>query len=261
LSKAKAKAKGIQCLSNMRQLSLSWVMYAGDNNDLLVPNGELGSTAVPNPLDSRLQPGGIYAQWCPGNMKSYDAVDNRTAPNTPYGSFYLKTGLLFPYVNNLNVYKCPADPSVLYSQPRLRSMAMNCWMNPIQKSWNVIEGYSGATAQKVFTKLGNISPVPGSANTWVFIDENPYTIDDGYFVCDMKGNNWINVPASYHNGAGGLSFADGHSEIKRWKDGKVLAFALSAYDATCPNPSIALSASDSLDDLKWLQQRSSVFEQ
>ena len=257
LSKAKAKAQGIQCLGNMRQLGLAWIMYAGDNNDNLAPNGESGSTPVASPLDPRLQPGGVYAQWCPGNMKTVDAVDDRVTPNSPYGSLYIKAGLLYPFINNTAVYKCPADQSALYSQPRVRSMAMNCWMNPT-KSWNDVKGYSGSQYMKVFKKLGDVSPTPGASGAWVFIDENPYSIDDGYFVCDLNGNSWVNVPASYHNGAGGLAYADGHSEIKKWKDGKVQAFVLGTYSATYGSPAISLSGSDTMDDLNWLKQRSSV---
>ncbi len=257
LSKAKAKAQGIQCLGNMRQLGLAWVMYAGDNNDGLVPNGELGSATPSSPLDPRLQPGGVYAQWCPGNMKTVDAVDNRVTPNTPYGSLYLQAGLLYPFINNTAVYKCPADQSALYSQPRVRSMAMNCWMNPT-KSWNDIKGYAGSQTMKVFKKLGDVSPSPGATGTWVFIDENPYSIDDGYFVCDLNGTAWVNVPASYHNGAGGLAFADGHSEIKKWSDGKVLSFVLGSYSASYGSPAISLGGSDPQSDLNWLKQRSTV---
>ena len=257
LSKAKAKAQGIQCLGNMRQLGLAWVMYAGDNNDGLVPNGETGSATPSSPLDPRLQPGGVYAQWCPGNMKTVDAVDNRVTANTPYGSLYLKAGLLYPFINSSAIYKCPSDQSTLYSQPRVRSMSMNCWMNPT-KSWNDIKGYSGSQTMKVFKKLGDVSPSPGATGAWVFIDENPYSIDDGYFVCDLNGTAWVNVPASFHNGAGGLAFADGHSEIKKWGDGKVQSFVLSSYSASYGSPAISLSGSDSQSDLNWLKQRSTV---
>ena len=38
LSRARAKAQGIVCLNNLKQLTLAWVMYVEDNNDWLVPN-------------------------------------------------------------------------------------------------------------------------------------------------------------------------------------------------------------------------------
>ena len=49
------------------------------------------------------------------------------------------------------------------------------------------------------------------------IDEHPDSINDGYFINNPSGTAWQDIPASYHNGACGFSFADGHSEIKKWK--------------------------------------------
>jgi prepilin-type N-terminal cleavage/methylation domain-containing protein/prepilin-type processing-associated H-X9-DG protein len=257
LSKAKTKAQGISCVNNEKQLSLGWVMYAGDNNDFLVPNGESGSAGVSNPSDTSLQPGGAKSQWCPGDMQGNGAAA------LPYGNLYIQAGLLYPFVNNLKVYKCPADQSVwpypanALSQPRVRSMAMNCWLNPVTDDWDHIKGYGPGSAQRIFRKYSSISPSPGPSQTWVFIDENPASIDDGFFVCDMAISGWVNVPASYHNKAGGISFADGHAEIKRWRDPKVIAFNNYSYTGTA----ITLSGSDYLDDLKWLQQASSVIQQ
>jgi prepilin-type processing-associated H-X9-DG protein len=84
--------------------------------------------------------------------------------------------------------------------------------------------------------------------TWVTIDENPVSINDGWFVCDPNvDSQWFDVPATYHNGAGGVSFADGHSEIRRWKDRNVLG--LTAVPGT-------VTRDTSTDDLDWLQDRS-----
>ena len=66
---------------------------------------------------------------------------------------------------------------------------------------------------------------PGPTRTWVFVDEREDSINNGFFVVDMTGypdqpgqHRLANTPASYHNRAATLSFADGHSEIKVWKD-------------------------------------------
>ena len=69
---------------------------------------------------------------------------------------------------------------------------------------------------------------PGPAMTWVLIDEHPDSINDGFFVVDMRGYPnpaqamLPDFPASYHNKAGGLSFADGHAEIHRWHDPRTM---------------------------------------
>jgi prepilin-type processing-associated H-X9-DG protein len=82
--------------------------------------------------------------------------------------------------------------------------------------------------------------------TFVLIDENP-AINDGFFVCDPKLKAWTDIPASYHNGACGLSFADGHAEIKKWRDDKILGWVNAG-----PRPD------GQTGDLQWLQQRSSA---
>ena len=239
LAKAKIKAQAIQCVNNEKQLTLGWIMYTGDNSDKLVPNGELSNQPATY-TDNSLQPGGANAQWCPGNMMGPSAVDTN----------WIQVGLLFPYVNNFTLYKCPADRSVFpyntsYGKPRVRSMAMNCWMNPI-KNWNSIKGYTGANALNIFTKHSMITS-PSTSKAFVFIDENPSTIDDGFFVSDPnQPNHWVNAPATYHNNAGGISFADGHSEIKRWRDGNLLK---------APGNDIA---ADNSGDCQWLQDRAST---
>lgn len=240
LSKAKAKAHGISCMNNLRQLTLGWVMYSGDNTEKLVANGELSNQPL-NANDASLQPGGANAQWCPGNMKA----DSATKPE------FIQAGLLFPYVNHVNVYHCPADQSTYTGdgKPRLRSMAMNCWMNPI-KSWNDTGGhYTGANKLREFRKQSDLN-ILGASQAWVLLDENPWAIDDGYFVCDIGKTVWINIPATYHNGAGGISFADGHTEIKRWRDNNILAVK--------SNPPQFVQQDATTGDLVWLQDRTTT---
>src|ERR1039458_4177176 len=169
-------------------------MYSGDNNDKLVRVGGLAELVI-DPADPSAQPGGAKSQWALGRVDQMPFRTNTTL---------LKGGLLYPYVNSLGVYKCPADNTQIGGGVSVRSMSMNCWMNPID-SWN---DYGGNHPGKVreFRRQGNImAPTPSMA--FVFIDENPWGIDDGFFVCDPLKPVWIRIPASYHNGAGGLSFA------------------------------------------------------
>ena len=125
---------------------------------------------------------------------------------------------------------------------------MNAWMNPLPgESWNSVKGYLGNLSLKDFRKQSDIVS-PGPSSCWVTIDENPFSINDGWFVCDPNSpTQWYDVPASYHNGAGGLSYADGHSEIKKWKDKTVLGLN------SVPG---ALHKDPNSSDLLWLQERS-----
>lgn len=237
LSKAKSKAQGISCINNLRQLQLGWFMYSGDNNDKLVRSAGK-SDLVTSPSDPAGKPDGAKSQWVLGTMDAVPAATN---------TLLIQGGLLYPYVNSLGVYKCPADRKMMANAPTVRSMSMNCWMNPID-DWNSVKGYSGPTALRVFRKHAEII-APSPSLCWVFIDESPFSINDGWFVCDPNVTLWWDVPASYHNGAGGLSFADGHSEIKKWRDNNLLHVSSIV-------PTEGLASDPSSTDLQWLQDRS-----
>jgi len=240
LGRAKQKAQGIGCLNNLKQLQMGWFMYSGDNSDQVVRTAGLDAliNTLPNP---GTDPGNkSYNQWCYGSMD--------TAPGNT-DTRLIELGLMYPYVKALGVYKCPADrrtdgwPSGS-GKPTVRSMSMNCWMNPIN-SWNGAKGYGGFNLLREFRKQTDIV-LPAPAKCWVMIDENPGSINDGWFVCDPnQATVWVDVPASYHNRAGGLSFADGHSEIRKWHDKNMLK----------ENNNGNVPADPASNDLAWLQER------
>ena len=200
LAKAKQKAQGIGCLSNLKQLQLCWLLYTHDNNDKLVPNGD----------------GAVYTGWIGGQF----AVNPRDGTNV--NLLKSPSGLLWTYNKSLGIYKCPADQSVaregnIILGPRVRSIALNGNMNG--NSW-----YTDATKDTYFTfrKLSAILR-PSPSQAFVFLDEYSSTLDDGYFLVVFNTIIWGNDPGIYHNGACGLSFADGHSEIRKWRDPDTLA--------------------------------------
>jgi prepilin-type N-terminal cleavage/methylation domain-containing protein len=220
LSKAKQQGQGVQCLSNLRQLSIGWTMYAGDNRGYLARNGDEGGQ--PSSLaDPTAQPGGINAQWCPGRVDG----QNEPADVSPVSSAinvgveWVELGVVYPYVKNPAVYKCPAD---IYTwstggntYTHARSMSMNTWLSPVN-IW--------ASGLLCYYKDSDLTK-PGPANTWLLLDENPYSINDASFICDPSTaelTDWIDYPASYHDHAGGISFTDGHALIHQWKDPTVL---------------------------------------
>jgi len=222
LAKSKTKAQGISCLNNLKQLQLCWAMYAHDNNDRLVPNGD----------------GAAYTGWIGGQFQ----VNPQDGTNV--NLLKSPSGFLWNYNQSLGIYKCPADPSVARSGntvlgPRVRSMSMNGNMNG--NSW-----YTAQTSQTYFTfrKLAQIiRPTPAQA--FVFLDESPSTLDDGYFLVVFGSIIWGNDPGNFHNGACGLSFADGHSEIHKWVDPDTLAVRKP------PSPK-------GPRDVPWLQVRTSA---
>jgi prepilin-type N-terminal cleavage/methylation domain-containing protein len=216
LARAKQQAQGAQCINNLKQLSLGWAMYNGDNRGYFVPNGGEGN-----------QPNGpndpwVEAQWCPGRQDiAADLSPSGAVVNI--GIEWIQEGLIYPYVKNPAVYKCPADfgttPAFGVLYPHVRSMSMNAWLNPLGGAWG---GTENASKVRLFLKETDLT-VPGSVNTWLLVDENPYSINDGFLVEDPSAPlKWIDCPASYHNNACGLSFTDGHAQIKKWTDRAIL---------------------------------------
>ena len=237
LGRAKMKAAGISCMTNLKQLQLGWYMYADDNQDNLVPVGGIADLVV-RMREQDVAPGAPHSQWVYGRVDTGDSATN---------TWFVEKGLIFPYIKNTSVYKCPADQKQVNGALTVRSMSMNCWLNPLTP-WN-------PTTETIYLKTGDLIR-PDPSQLFVFIDESAYSIDDGFFVCNLSPSyvkEWVNNPASYHGDGGGLSYADGHAEIKRWRDGNLLAANKSAK--TPPSSPVPM---DSSGDLSWLQQRSTV---
>ncbi len=234
LAKSKTKAQGIMCQNNLRQLMLGWLMYANDYAENIARTGGM-DVFVPNPNDPRVMPGGAWEQWCPGS------VDSGNGPAST-NQLFLERGLIWKNVNAHKVYKDPADRKNYRGVSTIRSLSMNCWFNPINQ-WT-------ETAGKPLRKTTDMSTLP-PVNTWVTIDENPDSINDGWFVVNVALNpktlQWVDYPASYHNRAGGISFADGHAEIKKWKDPNVIKAPPGNARKSGTGP-----------DLEWLSQRTTV---
>jgi prepilin-type processing-associated H-X9-DG protein/prepilin-type N-terminal cleavage/methylation domain-containing protein len=201
LSKAKSHSQSIACLSNLRQQTLSWHLYAGDNNDAVAPNNSFYSVSQPNSTNAPFQ-SESGPSWAPG-IAPLDATDANLAQ-----------GLLFPYNRTAAIYHCPADQSSVSNNPglpRTRSYCMNISLN--------CDDAAGA-----FRKLGQITEPPPSS-LFVLIDTHELDIWDGTFGIfssdSAYANDWLDLPADRHNQGANLALADGHVEHWRWKAAKV----------------------------------------
>jgi prepilin-type N-terminal cleavage/methylation domain-containing protein len=229
LNKARAKAEGIACLNNLKQLQVALAMYSHDNRDILAENP--GATITQNSWVT-----GIIKWDLPPNPKWPDNTNIQMLVDCEIG----------PYVaRNLGVFKCPADKIAGQAGPRIRSVSMNSTVGDV----------TGVNARlnlgwKVFLKSSDFTKLSPS-QCWVLVDEQPDSINDDLFFVQLFGNIWIDVPASYHNAACGLSFADGHAETKKWRD------ANSIQPVRKVNPSAGLNKT-APNDVPWLQQRTSV---
>jgi prepilin-type N-terminal cleavage/methylation domain-containing protein/prepilin-type processing-associated H-X9-DG protein len=241
LSKAKAKAQGIKCMANLKQLQLAHLMYPDDNEGFLTKPGNSGT-----------EPYAWVGGWLDFNPTTKDNT-NITDLLDP------KKAKFAPYLPTAEIYKCPADISYVViggrRYPRVRSMSMSQamggpggWLQP--SSYN-----EGQKKYKAFIKSSDMDAA-GPSKLYVLLDEHPDGINAGGFANMMVESpataRIIDFPASYHNGAAGLSFADGHAEIRKWVDPRT-------KPPVHNNNNIALNvASPNNNDMIWLAERTTV---
>ncbi|HEY3861000.1 MAG TPA: prepilin-type N-terminal cleavage/methylation domain-containing protein [Verrucomicrobiae bacterium] len=217
LSHAKAQAQGTYCMNNEKELTTAWIMYAGDNNDMLVMN--IGD-ARPNYTGT----GRTSAQTGSFNLYNWAAgdVDGKSSSGIPgaydeTNSTLLLMSDLGPYLKSAGPYKCPADPGNLVNNRqlapfRVRSISMQNYMN----------SDSGNSQSNTYWWFTRFSYITKPAQFFVFLDEKPSSIDDGLFEVIMSepGTSSVtvqNFPSQTHNNACGFGFCDGHAEIHPWK--------------------------------------------
>jgi prepilin-type N-terminal cleavage/methylation domain-containing protein/prepilin-type processing-associated H-X9-DG protein len=191
LSKSKAKAQGIACLNNTKQLSLAWFLYTDDNDDLFVNNHGIQETQQ------------TRQNWVNNVLDWTSSPDNTNL-------LLLTQAKLGDYAGkSTTVFKCPADKSMALCGPRDRSMSMNSLVgNP-----GVLTNQFNPNYMQFF----KAAQIPNPSQIYVFLDEHPDTINDGFFMNRWDTYVWGNLPASYHNGSASFSFADGHTEMHRWQ--------------------------------------------
>ncbi len=227
LGKAKQKTQGISCMNNTRQLTIAWIMYADDHAGILVENHHGG--------DAR--GGANKNSWVTGWLDTNGGNTDNTNILFLTDPAYAK---LAPYSKaNYKLYKCPADPTTVtvaggQKKERVRSLSMDAALGDGNKK----DFWTGFFYAKKASDIVN----PNPSLSWVFVDEHPNSINDACFFnnCTLQPGqfNWTDLPASYHNKACGFSFADGHSEIKKWLEASTLLPFKEGVDfggQSCPN--------------------------
>ncbi|HRT08765.1 MAG TPA: prepilin-type N-terminal cleavage/methylation domain-containing protein [Candidatus Paceibacterota bacterium] len=241
LSRAKTKAQGIHCLNNHRQLMLGWRMYVEENRDVL-PHVKHGPY-----------------EWV-GGWLDFDSDAENWDPEV-----HIKKSLIFEHCGkNISIFRCPGDKSTVLLRtgqrvPRVRSMSMLNWIGG--RGEGRAMGWSEASGPwRIYKKLSDMTD-PGPARTFVFLDEREDSINDAMFVVDMTGwpnspgsISMVDIPAGYHNGGGGFSFADGHSEMKKWADPRTTRPFQVGVVTPYPNPS------PNNQDVVWMQERATRHE-
>ena len=251
LASAKKRAHGIYCMNNQKQMALAWIMYADDNNGKPAPNVDGNATGTSFASASWV------AGWLVFNGSSLDNTNTAMLINHeqyPYGAY------LGPYIKVPASFKCPADQSTAMIQghrmPRVRSVSMNNFLGAPSRADN---GSSNPTTNpqgnSKYPPYQKMSAIHSPSLTFVILDEREDSINDGTFFTSMSSAAIpspviIDLPASYHGGSAGLSFADGHSELHKWKSGKVTQ---PIQPAALNNLNVSGDAAGMGDSL-WLQQ-------
>jgi len=216
LAKSKCKAQGIGCLNNTRQITLAWQLYSIDANDRVANNYGVNETIQAIGMN-------VFDNWVNNVMTWGASAGQADVSNTNVA--WVVNGVLGKYTGGaVGAYKCPADKYLSPVQnaarfpQRNRSLAMNSVFGRFSiGNDDTARGLNwGFPQYKQWLKQ---SQIPRPAKTWVVMDEHPDSINDAYYINNPNASAWQDLPASYHCGACGFSFADGHSEIKKWLSG------------------------------------------
>jgi prepilin-type N-terminal cleavage/methylation domain-containing protein/prepilin-type processing-associated H-X9-DG protein len=201
LNHAKAKTHRITCLSNLRQLQVSWFLYTDENDDQLPLN-----KTMPGSNDGVVRGRNQPNSWVVGNPKEDATVAN------------IVKGSLFPYTKSAAIYRCPADTSKvvgLDAVRRTRSYSMSAYMN----------GDDAPVDPRVKVSYTEIA-TPTPDRVFVFIEEHQDSVWSGMFDVPIKDKfslasaSWSSTPSDRHNQGCNLSFADGHVEYWKWYGAK-----------------------------------------
>jgi prepilin-type N-terminal cleavage/methylation domain-containing protein/prepilin-type processing-associated H-X9-DG protein len=246
LSRAKSQSQGTKCLSNGHQMILAWTMYAGDNREVLANN-----------IGGNPDLGGWSQGWL------------TETPNTPDNTNYLLmlgravagspavANTIGAYASSAGIYQCPADPIIAqpYGVARVRSYSMDFTIGSKSTAAETGSAYgTGPGNTDYWPDFFKTTDFKIASKTWVFSDEHPDSINDGIqYTPTTSGEDeeWGDMPASYHVGACGFAFADGHSEIHRWLNPRTI------HGIEGNGDWLPLTVVGSKVDIDWVESHSS----
>jgi prepilin-type N-terminal cleavage/methylation domain-containing protein len=250
LAKAKCRALQTSCLNNGRQLMIAWRMYPDDYRDVLLScqNGLTGAGGIPR------------VNWCDGNV---DFVGGAWASQTDINTDIVPSPI-WPYTGkSAKVYLCPADRSTVtqggQSKPRVRSISMSQIFG--YGEWTTGAINRNQTSWKIY---GTLTQIKYPNKTFVYVDEHPDSINDAAFAVDISGNQTttsghvVDFPSNLHCGGCGFSFADGHSEIHKWRGQPILS-APCRYDGSLQLNVPAIPTLGPVDT-HWMAENTSNFQ-
>ncbi len=200
LGKAKARAAAISCLSNLKQLQTCWNLYTQDSHDYIP--GNVWQQEAADDAD--------FVNWVSGQINGMQAnVSDNTNSVILLNPKYSSLG---QYAQSAAIFRCPTSKIKAKEGgeffPLARTYSMSGWLGYTNTVWN--------TGYQMFTKMSDLTKMSPS-DLLVFVDERDDSVDDGYLAIEMQTSEIVNLPSTFHVGAGGVTFADGHAEIHQWR--------------------------------------------
>jgi len=211
---ARDQARRVHCISNVKTLALAWFMYKDDNDDKLVP----GNTNPNNWVD---RPSPVQAPM----EEQHDAI---------------RRGKLFPYTKTVDVYHCPAD--------RRQS-----GLNAAFLTFSIAGGANGEDWGTEYTKARLYGDLKRPSTKYVFVAEmDNRGTNVGSWQMNPRSRSWVDPMAMWHNQRTTLGFADGHAEMRQWRDESLIEWLEKAlhnepgfqFDMTPPG--------DEVEDLEYM---------
>ena len=238
ISKAKAKARAIQCAGNFRQLHFGWALYADDHE---------GKFAMNNPSSNFGQDPTIPS-WTAGYM-FWDSRPDSTNTLLMVPGLY---GSIGPYTKDARIYRCPSDESKVtingQQHPRVRSVTMNWWVG---NRASLVDPAS-QFRPKSFRRSSDFDRFC-SSSIFVFVDTHEDCSATGTFQNIYEDPDYLShLPGYRHSNGATLSFADGHVELKRWVDPRTRKPIIRAYQDGGVQPNNP--------DVRWLRAHGTVLQ-
>jgi prepilin-type N-terminal cleavage/methylation domain-containing protein/prepilin-type processing-associated H-X9-DG protein len=228
LAKAKLRAQGISCLSNMKQLQLCAILYESDSSDIIPQNtgtvdggGTIFGVAPCSAnwvagwfaYNGQIPPTGSTPAGAETNIWLLGVLGN----TDPSGAITQPlVGSIGTYTKAAGIYKCPADKSMAYGASRVRSVSANAYVGTSPSTLKF--GVNIDLTYYTFVKSSSFNARLSASDCFEFLDENPYSINDGYYLYNAGGGPPGDRPAINHGNTSSFSFADGHVELHRWHD-------------------------------------------